>query len=302
MQTTSAALDRDLLSPEDIVRDLGHLPSSPKVLPRLLDVLRDDRASLDDVVSLIRVDAGMAARVLQIGGSAYYTTSQAARCVTMEDAVHRVGLVKVYELVAYAATSQLLMRTLRAYGLDPDAVWQMSVTGALAAERLASRIGGDFQHAYTIGLLHGVGLIAIDAWLTAGESSIEFGWSGLPEETTAAEKKNLGFNNAAVAAALLRAWGFPSQITEPVRWQYAPAFASGHRRMASILHAAKWLRDAVHTPPDRALPPAPEKAVLDLIPFEAADLEVLIDEVKDGVLRASLLLAEPEDDGSPSMF
>lgn len=294
MQTTSAALDRDLLSPDDIVRDLKHIPSSAKVLPRLLDVLRDDRAALQDVVALIRIDAGMASRVLQIGNSAYYSTSDSARCATLEEALHRVGLVRVYELVAYAAAAHLLMRELRAYGLDSDSVWRMSVTCAIAAERLAARVGADYHQAYTIGLLHGVGLVAIDAWLSSGDLPPPFAWAGLPEEATAAEKQHLGFNNASVGAALLRLWGFPSQITEPIRWQYAPAFASGHRRMASLLHAAKWLRDAVHTPPDRPLPPAPEKAVLDLLPVEASELESLLGDIRDGYLRASLLLAEPE--------
>ena len=296
MQTTAAALDRDFLSPEDLVRDLKHLPSSAKVLPQLLEILRDDRASVEDVVGLIRIDAGMASRVLQIANSAYYTTSHGARCLTMEDAVHRVGLVKIYELVAYAATTMLILRHLRSYNLDPDAVWQMSVTGAIAAERLAGRVGADTNHAYTIGLLHGVGLIAIDAWAATSDSPAQLLWAGFPEEATAAEKKQLGFNNASVASALLRLWGFPSQLTEPIRWQYAPAFASGHRQMASILYAAKWLRDAVHTQAEAALPRVPEKAVLDLIPFQAAELESLLGEIRDNYLRANLLLAEPESD------
>lgn len=297
MQTTAPALDRDFLSPEDLVRDLKHLPSSAKVLPRLLEILRDDRASVDDVVELIRIDAGMAARVLQIANSAYYTTSNSARCVAMEEAVHRVGLVKIYELVAYAATTMLIMRHLRSYNLDPDSIWQMSVTGAIAAERLASRVGADNHHAYTIGLLHGVGLVAIDSWVSGhAEVAPNFAWAGFPEEATAAEKKHLGFNNATVASALLKMWGFPSQITEPIRWQYAPAFASGHRQLASILHAAKWLRDSVHTQPEQALPRMPEKAILDLIPFPASDLEALLGEIRDGYLRANLLLAEPESE------
>ncbi len=296
MQSTIVPSVRDLLTPEDIIRELGQLPSGPKVLPRLLDVLHDDRASLEDVVKLVRIDSAIAARVLQIANSAYYTTSQSSRCPTMEDAVYRVGLVKVYELVAYAVSTQLLMRVLRSYQLEPEVVWQMSVTCGLAAERLATRVDADFNHAYTTGLLHSVGLVAIDAWAQAQAKPMRFINTGLPEETTASEKRLLGFNNATVAATLLRNWGFPSLIVEPIRWQYAPAFASGHRRMAALLHAAKWLRDAVHTPPDKALPAAPDRAILDLVPLEPADLEAMLGEVKDGFLRASLLLADPEED------
>src|SRR5579885_3690922 len=138
----------ELLGPDDVVRELRHLPSAPRVLPRLLEILRDDRASIDDVVALIRVDAGMASRVLQIANSAYYSGSHSSRCPTMEEAVYRVGLVKVYELVAFAATAQLVMRDLRTYNLTPEDMWQRSISCAIAAERLATRVDTDFNSAY----------------------------------------------------------------------------------------------------------------------------------------------------------
>lgn len=283
-----------MFGPEDVVRDLRHIPSSPQVLPRLLEILRDDRATLEEVVGVIRLDQGTAGRVLQIANSAYYSTSNADRCVSMDEAVHRVGLIRVYELVAYAAAAQLVMRHLRSYGIVPESLWHISVTGAIAAERLATRTGADHRLAYTVGLLHGIGLIAVDSWVQANDAGVQFAWSGLPEEATAEEKRVLGFNNAAVAAALLTRWEFPSEVIEPIRWQYAPTFANGHRRMASLLHAAKWLRDAVHTPPDRPLPPLPEKPTLEAIAMEPLELEALLGEIRDGFLRASLLLAEPE--------
>jgi HD-like signal output (HDOD) protein len=286
------------MSPEEIIRDLRQLPSTPKVLPKLLEILRDDQASMGDVVSLIKIDAGMAAKVLQIGNSAYYSPSHAARCPTMEDAVYRVGLVKVYELVAYAATAQLLMRPLRAYNMEAPYVWQISVTCALAAERLARHVDVDFNTAYTAGLLHAIGLVAVDTWASTLESPLHFLNGGLPNETTDSEKSTVGFTNAAVAGSLLKTWAFPTAIIEPIRWQYAPSSAGAHKKMAALIHTAKWLRDAAHVEAEKPLPAPPDPAILALLKLEPSDLEASLDEVKDAFLKASLLLAEPADNGA----
>jgi HD-like signal output (HDOD) protein len=286
------------VSPDDVIRDLRQLPSTAKILPKLLEILRDDQASMGDVVSLIKIDPGMAARVLQIGNSAYYSPSHAARCPTMEDAVYRVGLVKVYELVAYAATAQLLMRPLRSYRMEADAVWQASVTCALAAERLARHVDVDFNAAYTAGLLHVVGIVAMDTWAATQELPPQFLNGGLPNETTESEKSLLGFTNSSVAGALLKSWSFPASIIEPIRWQFAPASAGGHKKMAALVHTAKWLRDAVHVEAEKPLPAAPDPAILDILKLEPADLEASLDEVKDAFLKASLLLADPADSGT----
>src|ERR1035437_2403632 len=134
------------LTPDEVVRQLRHLPSAPQVLPKLKKLLGDGNSSLFDVVALIRLDQGIAARVLQIGNSAYY--SHGVRCYTVDDAVYRVGYDQVYELVQNAVSSQVLIRPLTVYGLAADELWRRSVTCALAAEVLAKQIHLEHDIAY----------------------------------------------------------------------------------------------------------------------------------------------------------
>ncbi len=289
---------------EEIVQVLRQLPSAPKVLPRLLEILRDDNASTDDVVELIRVDAGMAARVLQIANSAYYTPSQSSRCPSMEEAVCRVGLIKVYELVAVAATSQLLLRHLAVYGLSPTAVWERSVTCAIAAEKIAVRFQLDQSTSYTAGLLHAIGLVAIDAWAAGSYPSLRLDPALSSTDMVTQERSAIGLTNAAVAGALLRQWGFPSSMLEPVRWQYAPCDAGYHQKMAAVIYLAKWLCEAARLEPKvlsalgtaRSTFAVPPSAVLDLIGAKVDSLTELLPEIREAFERASLLLAEPPAD------
>jgi HD-like signal output (HDOD) protein len=231
------------LTPDEVVRQLRHLPSAPRILPRLKNLLTDTNSSMSEVVALVRLDPGIAARVLQIGNSAYY--SHGTRCYTVDEAVHRVGYDQVFELVAHAVASQVLVRPLTSYGIEADELWRMSVACALAAERLAGRMEIDGDIAYTVGLLHGVGMVAIDEWAFHQQQPLNFKPGALPLETCEQEREALGFHNAEAGAALLRLWEFPPVMSEPVRWQYLPRGTAAHFQLACLLHLAKWVRTAV---------------------------------------------------------
>ena len=275
------------LAPDEIVRDLRHLPSAPKVLPPLKRLLSDGNSSMSDVVRLIRLDPGIAARVLRMGNSAYY--NHGTRCFTVDDAVNRVGYEQVYELVSYAVASQVLVRPLVAYGVEADQLWQLSVSCAAAAEILAERSGQDCDVAYTVGLLHGLGMVAIDDWVDRTQPGLKLDHKGFPREAIEAERAALGFTQADAGAALLRHWEFPTPMCEPVRWQYAPRSSAGHTRMACLLHAAKWIRSVVCTSDNHKVP-APAEAVLQMIPLRAHDLHKIVAEVRQRMKDVSSLL------------
>jgi HD-like signal output (HDOD) protein len=231
------------LTPEDIVREVRNLPSAPRVVPRLKRLLGDGNSSMHEIVALIRLDPGIAARVLQTANSAYF--SKGVRCGTVDEAVHRVGYEQVYGLVSYAVAAQVLVRPVEAYGIDADELWKMSVACALAAEALAERLGQDRKIAYTIGLLHGLGMVAIDEWALRNAPGLSLANAGFPHEAIASERAQLGFTHADVGGALLSEWEFPETMSQPVRCQYAPASAGAHIRMASLLTAAKWIRATI---------------------------------------------------------
>src|SRR4051812_11153768 len=111
-----------LLTPEEIVREVKHLPSAPKVLPGLKRLLSDGNSAMHEIVALIRLDPGIALRVLQVANSAYF--SKGVRCFTVDEAVNRVGYDQIYELVSFAVASQVLIRPLEAYGVEAEDLWK----------------------------------------------------------------------------------------------------------------------------------------------------------------------------------
>ena len=292
MHQSSAVLSSaNRLTPDEVVRQLRHLPSAPQVLPRLKKLLSDGNSSLYDVVALIRLDQGIAARVLQVGNSAYF--SHGLRCYTVDEAVYRVGFDQVYELVLNAVSSQVLIRPLAVYGLAAEELWRMSVTCALAAEILAERMHLEQDIAYTIGLFHGIGLVAIDEWAFLRHPELRFPAGILPLETCESERKVLGFHNAEAGAALLRLWDFPTVMSEPLRWQYLPRGTSMHLPLAGLLHVAKWLRTAVCSNTTEL--PLPEASLLRTLNLSSSQLKKLVGAVSSRLIEVNALL----DIGNP---
>lgn len=272
-------------TPEDLVREVKHLPSSPKVLPKLKHLLCDENSAMHEIVELIRLDVGIAARVLHLANSVVY--SKGALCHTVEEAVNRVGYSEIYQLVSYAVASQVLVRPLGVYGIEADELWKLSVAGALAAEMLAIRTRQDRAAAYTVGLLHCVGMVAIDEWALRHAHGLTLKHAGFPREAVESERATFGFTQAETGAALLRHWEFPAAMSEPVRWQYAPRASAGHTRMASLLHAAKWLRTAACA---AGKAPALDVANLQPLGLGAAALQAMVPELKRKLAAVDSLL------------
>ncbi|WP_414663067.1 HDOD domain-containing protein [Horticoccus sp. 23ND18S-11] len=275
-------------TPDDIVRDVKNLPSAPRVLPRLKSLLSDGNSVMSDIVALVRLDPGIAARVLQTSNSAYF--SGGLRCDTVYEAVKRVGYDQIYDLVAYAVASQVLVRPLDAYGIEADELWKRSVACALATEALAERTAQDRDAAYTVGLLHCVGMVALDEWSLRGGRKLTFRSEGMPREAVASERAALGFTQAEVGGALLRDWQFTTDTSEAVRWQYTPRLAGVSQPMAGLLHVAKWIRSTVCAPAADQPPPLPDAIYLKPLGVDAAALSAMADSVRRRLEEVSSVL------------
>lgn len=279
---------KPVLTPDGLVRGLEQLPSVPTVLSQLLRLLESESSTTEDVIELVRMDTAIAARVLRVGRSVFYSTRDNI-CESVDEAVYRIGFDQVHKLVSYAAVSHLLLRQLDSYGIGSEEMLCRSVSCALGAEQLAEHASVNRGVAYTAGLLHGLGLVAIDLWAKQESPGLRFGSAGLPSETCEAETKVLGFDNAAVASSMVRLWQFPPSLVDPISCQYNPRQARDEPLLACILHAAKWLRDAAHLPDDAELPAMPASWILETLSLDSEALEVRLYAVRTAYAEATRL-------------
>jgi HD-like signal output (HDOD) protein len=255
-------------SPESLVRRLDDLPPAPKVLHTLRGLISKEGTTLEKIAEVVSLEPGLSARVVRMAKSTQF--GRGAQVDTIVEAIQRVGLVGVQELVTFAVASQLVGRPLASYGLDAQAVWFRAVACALAASSLAERTAVNRDDAYTAGLMHGLGLLAIDRHATRHRAVRRFASAGYPLDYAPAEADWIGFSHAEAGAALLEMWGFSEPVVTAVRFQIKPEDATAHRPLCMILATARWAR-SLFCVPEENVPELPTEAWLAESGVEIAD-------------------------------
>lgn len=219
---------RPLVKRQEMQALLDGVTGIRAISPAVAEALRvcgQPDASLKDVVAAIRVDQAMAVKVLTLANSPLYTRGDHVR--SLQQAVGRIGIHHIRRALMNLAVME---RFSSADGpLDPALFWEHSIsTGLIFAELAKPRPGADPDAAFTLGLLHDIGRVALaDALGPLYARVVEAASaSGLPLEQV--EKRLLLVDHGEAADRVLRGWKFPRDLIPPIVAHHAPA--TGLRR------------------------------------------------------------------------
>lgn len=258
-------------TPETLVKRLQDLPPAPKILHTLRRLVENEATTIEKIADVIKLEPGLSARVVRMANSTHFGGRTQVESVM--EAIQRVGLVGVQELVTFAVASQLVGRPLAAYDIGAQNLWYRAVACALAAAGLAERSRDnevDRGDAYTAGLMHGLGLLVIDRHATKQRPGRVFASAGYPLDFAPAEREWLRFSHAEAGAALLEMWGFSEAVSAAVRFQLEPENAGAHRKLSMVLATARWAR-SLFCVPDELIPELPATHWLEEAGVEIAD-------------------------------
>jgi HD-like signal output (HDOD) protein len=93
------------------VRQVKDLPKAPKVLHKLQRLVASPDSSLEQIAEVVNLEPGLAARVVKMAQSTQF--SRGVKSASIMEAIQRVGMAGVHELVTYAVAAQLTGQTLR---------------------------------------------------------------------------------------------------------------------------------------------------------------------------------------------
>jgi HD-like signal output (HDOD) protein len=201
-----------LPSLEELAADVIELAPLPAAAGRILALSGRADFSAHDLASVIASDQALTTRMLRLANSAYYGAPR--RIGMARDAVVLLGFRAVQQV---ALASCLMQRRRPSTHLNYERYWQCSIATGLLAEVLARSEGEHFDAAFTAGVVHNLGLLALDQHrpdlLGVAISRSQAGSTSLHE----AERALLGFSDADLGATLVEHWNFPSAPTGAVR-------------------------------------------------------------------------------------
>lgn len=220
----------------DLVRAIRSVPVAPEVLPKLQAKLKNLDTDTADLAALIKLDAGLASAVLRTSNSAYYARSSSI--TDLDEAVVLIGYQETLRLVARCSFATVMQNSLDQYALSGEVLWREALLTAFAMEELCQIAGVDSSGGYIAGLLHGVGMVAINDYLTKRSHPVSPPLGRTAADFVPWELQTIGHHHGHVGAAMMRAWQMPAAVVESVEGQFNPVSGSESLALRCLLPVA----------------------------------------------------------------
>ena len=211
------------------------LPSIPKVVALLLSELEGDEPDLKKITQLISTDPSLTTRLLQLSNSGFFKMSQRVNSVSESLAI--VGLNHVRTMVSASAAAASLKGVA---GINLDQYWDYSLDVAKVSRSIAGVVRQNQQAAFTAGLIHLVGELALRIALPEPLAALDADVGAMDARRGKAERRLFGYSYAQVGAAYARKWLFPEAIVDALEHQDAPFQDDAYEPLAGVVHLAAW--------------------------------------------------------------
>ncbi len=218
------------------------LPTAPAVPADLASLLKNENARAQDFEQVIRPDLALSADILKLANSAYFGGGR--RIATIRQAVAFLGTERIFELAASAWFCKTLPERIPGYDVSAKSLWIHSAAVGVLCEKLAEV--GRIQvpdMAFTAGLLHDIGKLAIGTLLVDKLDIVLWDMQTNRQSFTEAERHALGTDHAEVGEMLCDAWHLPKNLGFAAGYHHLPADApiGADQSLVDLIHVADGL-------------------------------------------------------------
>lgn len=204
------------------VTDIESLAPMPRSVAYLAKLQYEPEIWLNEVSRVINLDEALTAMLLHWANSAWSHTTVPVGNV--KDALIRMGIVNVLNLIIITSLSSPLKKACPAYNLKENELSQHSIIAYLTAVSL-----GEFSAqpipdtATTAALIHDLGKLLLGRYIDRDmmnriAEAVKSGQMSLIE----AEQNILGTDHAEVGKAIAVHWKFPSALAEAIHRHHDP--------------------------------------------------------------------------------
>ena len=221
---------------------VGHNPrlvSLPDIYFRLEETIASPTSSLGDTAEIIHSDPALAARLLKIANSAFY--SHPSEINTVERALMLIGTRQLKELTMATVVIDMFKGENNSFISMRD-FWEHSIACGIASRVIAIYLGKrDYEQYYLAGLFHALGRLIL--FTEFPEIAAQTTAHSLEKKIPLYEAENeiLGFNHAHVGYALLKNWKLPVSQQQAVHFQHGPQTDIPMAILPEAIHVADWM-------------------------------------------------------------
>jgi putative nucleotidyltransferase with HDIG domain len=221
----------------EVLESVEQLPSLGTVVVEFLAMASAEMVSAKDFEEILMKDQALVARLLKTANCGLYGRSRSVSSIP--EAVVLIGLDNLKKLVYAVSAEGLTTSHLNHYSFHAEqGFWHHSMSVAHVAKIVAEqspRCPLHPEEAFVAGLLHDVGMLVIDRFLSTPP--------GAPVGSDT-EREAVGIDHAELAEYILRQWNLPESITAAVRHHHEPRQAGRWTAAAAALALAQGICDS----------------------------------------------------------
>ncbi len=140
----------------DFLKNDIRIPSPPSIAVRILDAVKKEETSFNELAHIITSDPALVAKILMVANSSFYNLPRKI------DSIPKALTILGTNTVKNIALSFVIAKGLRGPcegGFDFDFFWKRALTAAVSAEILSPIISAKKEDTFVTALLQDIGIV-----------------------------------------------------------------------------------------------------------------------------------------------
>jgi putative nucleotidyltransferase with HDIG domain len=200
-------------------------------------MVRVDNYDIQDVAREIRQDQIITAKVLQLCNSPIMGLK--VMVSSIDRALVILGEKKLLQLILSATVETMFPEVIYGYSLCRGGLYQHALGTAIVAMELSSLAGNvNPDIAYTAGLLHDIGKIPLDQYVSLVAPYFYRSVNDGAREIIEVEKETFGISHAETGGILAKKWSLPAELIDVIKYHHRPEDTGRNRELVTIVYFA----------------------------------------------------------------
>ncbi len=227
-------------TPSDIDTVIQQVRPIPQIALKIIRMIQDDDCTMAEIGKEIRQDQVISAKTLNLCNSAQFGLK--SRVDSIDHALVLLGEKRLLMFVVSASLEIIFSESSQGYSLCKGGIFQHALGTAMLSGELAEFTGRSAPDiAYTAGLLHDIGKVPLDQYMTPATPYFYRAAHEEGRELCKVEKERFDITHTEAGALLGERWTLADNLIDAISHHHYPEEATVDKDLVTIVYLADLL-------------------------------------------------------------
>ena len=227
-------------TPADIDTAIQQVRPIPQIALKIIRMIQDDDCTMSEIGEEVRQDQVVSAKTINLCNSVQFALK--SRVGSIDHALVLLGEKRLLMLVVSASLETIFSESSQGYSLCKGGIFQHALGTAILSAELAEFTGrSDPDIAYTAGLLHDIGKVLLDQYMTSAAPYFYRAAHEEGAELCKMEKERFNITHPEAGALLGERWTLADNLIDTIRHHHRPEEATVDKDLVTLVYLADLL-------------------------------------------------------------